>query len=153
MLCRQALRGLFVTATLGRITPSRRMVELASAGHCPPLLVRPRAGRGDELEIEEVSLSRTPPLAVVSNAVATPNYLQLVPGDTIVFFTDGLTDSRGPLGNAGACLGWEGARDLLLKKPVGSAPEIVKTLAQGESDFRGDATPPDDMTLLAFSFR
>jgi hypothetical protein len=29
----------------------------------------------------------------------------------------------------------------------------VKTLADGESEFRGDAAPPDDMTLLAFSFR
>ncbi len=154
-LSRQALRGLFVTATLGRITPSRRLVELASAGHCPPLLVRPHAGRGDELEIEEVALSRSPPLAVVSDAVAAPNFLHLAPGDTIVFFTDGLTDSRGPRGADGAsvCLGADGARDLLLKKPVGSAPEIVKTLADGEADFRGDAAPPDDMTLFAFSFR
>ncbi len=152
-LNRQALRGLFVTATLGRITPSRRLVELASAGHCPPLLVRPNAGRGDEIEVVEIALSRTPPLAVVADAVATPNFLQLAPGDTIVFFTDGLTDSRAPRGRGDVCLGSEGARDMLLKKPVGSAPEIVNTLSEGESLFRGDAAPLDDMTLFAFSFR
>ncbi|MBV9658904.1 MAG: SpoIIE family protein phosphatase [Verrucomicrobia bacterium] len=153
-LGRQALRGLFVTATLGRLTPSRRVVELASAGHCPPLLVRGAGHASGEERVEEVVLGRAPPLAVVSHAVCPANFLQLAPADTLVFFTDGLTDSRSPSANpGGGCLGVEGARAMLLKKPIGSATEIVKTLSEGEAAYRGEAAPPDDLTLLAFGFR
>lgn len=145
-LKRQAMRGLFITAALGRITPSRRAVEVAIAGHCPPFLVRAAAA---DAPIEEAGLERSPPLGVLCGAAYQPNFLWLSAGDTLIFYTDGLTDSRAP---GGEPLGTDGAR-ALLKKSVASAPELVATLAHGEAAYRGDAAPPDDLTLLAFGFR
>ena len=48
-LCRRSLRGLFVTALVGRIVPSERRVETASAGHCPPWAVH--GGTAEELSV------------------------------------------------------------------------------------------------------
>lgn len=151
MLRRQAMRGLFITAALGRITPSRRAVEIAIAGHCPPLLIRPGAEGAAEPDIDETRLERSPPLAVLSGVAYAPNFLWLSPGDTLLFYTDGLTDSRAPTARGGESLDIDGARAMLKHSPA-HAVALVQTLAEGEARHRADAPPQDDLTLLAFGF-
>ena len=34
------VRGMFVTTIVGRIIPSAKRIELASAGHCKPVMLR-----------------------------------------------------------------------------------------------------------------
>ena len=134
LLCRRSLRGLFVTAVLGRIVPSRREVETACAGHCPPLRVRAAegVGRADEPR-QEAGL----PLAVLPASRYRANFWTLAPGDSLVFYTDGLTESRDADGH-GAQLGSGGARRLL-EKGLANARQIVATLSAGETKHRGDS--------------
>ena len=143
-LCRRSLRGLFVTAIVGRITPSQRQVETASAGHCTPWIVRTGAS-------EEFPVASGPPMAILPQANYTAGSVTLAPGEWLVFYTDGLTDSRDPV-EEGAHLGATGARRLL-KKGFASPYEVVATLSHGEASHRGDSPPQDDLTLLAFGFR
>src|SRR5581483_1639272 len=42
MLCGHTIRGMFITAIVGRVVPSQQTVEIACAGHCPPLRVSGR---------------------------------------------------------------------------------------------------------------
>ncbi len=141
MLCRQTMHGLFVTATLGRITPSRRLVEVVSAGHCPPWIVK---GGG----VEEASVVAGPPLAILPGVIYEAGFLHPEPGDWLVFYTDGLTESRGV---DGTLLGGDGAR-LMLKKEFANARQVVATLAHGEAVRRGSLQPQDDLSLLVFGF-
>ena len=62
-LCRRSLRGLFVTALVGRIVPSLRQVEMASAGHCTPWIVR--GGAADEVNGRQRSAHGDPALGQV----------------------------------------------------------------------------------------
>ena len=147
MLCRRSLRGLFVTAVLGRIVPSRREVETACAGHCPPLRVRAEEGVDRAVEArQEAGL----PLAVLPTSRYRANFWTLAPGDSLVFYTDGLIESRDADGH-GTQLGSGGARRLL-EKGVANPPQIVATLSAGETRHRGDSPPQDDLTLFAFGF-
>ena len=143
-LCRRSLRGLFVTALVGRIVPSLRQVETASAGHCTPWIVR--GGMADELPV-----ASGPPMAIVRSVKYTSSTLSLAPGEWLTFYTDGLTDSCGPE-QAGSQLGSAGARRLL-EKEFASPQYVVATLSHGEASHRGDSPPQDDLTLLAFGFR
>ncbi len=143
MLCRQTMRGLFVTATLGRITPSRRLVEVVSAGHCPPWIVKKGGG------VEEASLRAGPPLGIVPGVCFESSFLIPDRGDWLVFYTDGLTESRGA---GGTLLGGDGARQLL-EKGFANPQQVVATLSHGEALRRGNLQPQDDLSLLVFGFR
>ena len=147
-LCRRSLRGLFVTAALGRIVPSQRTVELASAGHQSPWLVR--NGEGIGLEVAEQAVASGLPLAVLPSVKYAGTMLSLNDGEGLLFYTDGLTDSTHI--DTGTRLGEDGARRLL-EKGFANPALVVETLLAGEAAHRGDAPPQDDLTLLAFGFR
>ena len=143
-LCRRSLRGLFVTALLGRIVPSLRQVETAGAGHCTPWIVR--GGTAEDFHV-----ASGPPLAILPTAKYFSNTVTLAPREWLTFYTDGLTESRGAEGER-ALLGAAGARGLL-EKEFASPQYVVATLSHGEASHRGDFPPQDDLTLLAFGFR
>ena len=143
-LCRRSLRGLFVTALVGRIVPSARRVETAGAGHCPPWAVH--GGTTAEL-----SVASGLPLAILPSAKYRSSQHSPAPGEWLTFYTDGLTDSR-DLAGVGAQLGASGARRLL-EKEFANPHHVVATLSHGEASHRGHSSPQDDLTLLAFGFR
>ena len=149
-LCRRTRRGLFVTGMLGRIVPSQRTVEMASAGHQSPFHLRPAVDGGDPGGVEEAAVPAGPPLAVVANVHYPSTSLTLAPEDSLLFYTDGLSDSV--QADTGARLGGQGARSLL-EKGVASPALVVEALLRGEAAHRGDTPPQDDLTLLAFGFR
>ncbi len=151
-LCRRSLRGLFVTASLGRIIPSQGTVEVASAGHQAPWLISPATADdgSDAPRVEDPAVPAGPPLAVVPTVRYRCTTLRPSPGSSLLFYTDGLTDSV--QADTGARLGDGGAR-LMLKKGVATPAVVVETLLRGEAAYRGDVPPQDDLTLLAFGFR
>ena len=142
-LCRRSLRGLFVTALVGRIIPSLRQVEMASAGHCTPWIVRGGV-------VDEHPVASGTPLAILPSARYASSHWSLAPGEWLTFYTDGLTESRDSSGG-GAQLGSAGARRLL-EKTFANPQHVVATLSHGEASHRGDSPPQDDLTLLAFGF-
>lgn len=142
LLCRHSTRGLFVTAALGRITPSRRTVEVVSAGHCPPWILR--GG-----EVIEVDLQSAAPLGILLDTEYETSLLELAPRDWLVFYTDGLTESHRD--GQTTFLGGDGAR-ALLKKGFANPPQVVASLSDGEVAYRGGSAPQDDLTLLVFGF-
>jgi sigma-B regulation protein RsbU (phosphoserine phosphatase) len=104
MLCGHTVRGMFITAILGRITPSLRLVELSSAGHCQPFHVTPNGG-ADLLETKN-----SPPLGILGGLKCHLTSTSLSPGEWLVFYTDGLTESFSPENNL---LGSAGVKRLL----------------------------------------
>src|SRR3954471_88297 len=84
----------FVTAVIARLDVDSGRLTWISAGHPPPLLVR--GGR----RARTLDLQPAPPLGVhFDGALPTVGSTSLQPGDLLLFYTDGLTDARGPNGS------------------------------------------------------
>lgn len=143
LLAGRTIRGMFITALLGRIDTRTRAVELCSAGHCHPFRVR--AGGA----VEEVKIQGSPPLGMLPVLPARSEALTLDADDWFVVFTDGLVESFNPddelLDRAGAMR--------LLERRFASATEVVDALNLGEQNHRKTAEPHDDLTLLVFGLQ
>jgi sigma-B regulation protein RsbU (phosphoserine phosphatase) len=142
-LCGRTIRGMFITAILGRIRPGQGLIEFAVAGHTAPLLRR--AG----LPIEMPIIDAAPPLGILSDLEFPVNQIKLLPGDQAVFYTDGLVES------------FNAAREpfsldrvkALLAKPYRGAAGIVEALTTEEASHRGEVPPHDDLTILAIGLK
>ncbi len=83
---------LFVTVACGVVDPDAGNLVLASAGHPAPLLRRPgRVGAQAEVTVLEVPTGA--PLGL--DGEREPTTVRLLPGDTVVFFSDGAVHRRG----------------------------------------------------------
>jgi sigma-B regulation protein RsbU (phosphoserine phosphatase) len=142
MLFGHTIRGMFITATIGRVIPSQRRVELASAAHCAPLIAHREGSVGDVL------VRNTPPLGVIDKLEPQTHALRLLPGEWLVFFTDGLSESFNP---QGALLERSGISGLL-KGQFSSIEAVVDAVVVGESLHRKDAQRHDDLTILGCGF-
>lgn len=144
ILCGHTVRGMFITAILGRITPSLRLVEISSAGHCQPFRVAPNGGAN------LLDTDNSPPLGILGGLKCHLTSATLSPGEWLVFYTDGLTESFSPEHNQ---LSTAGVKRLLSENHFASANDIVAKLQEGEAAHRANATPHDDLTILAFGFQ
>lgn len=130
----------FVTLFLGRLDTITGMVEYANAGHTPPLWVR-----GDEVrELSETDLL----LGVVRRAEYTNRTLQLAPGDSLVLFTDGLSEAENDAGQdlLGADLA---ARLAPLHGKTADA--VTRSIDDFVQEHVGEAPLADDVTLVIVS--
>ena len=138
----RTIRGMFITALLGKITPSERRVEWASAGHCPPFRVSADG-------VSDIPMCGAPPLGILPDCNYAANALTLACGECLVFFTDGLTESFDP---ADVPLDRDGVRKILGSGNNLSASGLVSALCRGEKEHRKDCEPNDDLTLLVCGF-
>ncbi len=130
--------GRHVTAALAYVQPTARGVEvvLATAGHPPALLLD--AGRWRLLRPEPA-----PPLGTSLGVGRAVTHV-LAPGDTIVLFTDGLTEARAPERV-------DRPEDLpALLGDVDSIEEALDRLMAHVTP-AGTAMPRDDVALLALA--
>ena len=143
MLTGHTIRGMFITALLGRLVLSTREVELCSAGHCHPFRV------SAEGQPEEVKIPGSPPLGLLPELPARAHRLTLAPHEWLVLFTDGLVESfdpsEQPLDQAGV------AR--LLTSKFATAEDVIEALNRGELEHRQNAERHDDLTLLVFGIQ
>lgn len=81
--------GRFVTLFYGETDPRRGELRYTSAGHNPPLLLRAN-GTIEWLRDGGV------PLGVLAKATYTTSTVRFDPGDTLVVYSDGVTEAQGP---------------------------------------------------------
>lgn len=143
MLSGHTIRGMFITALLGRITVADRRVEMVNAGHCPPFRIHGAGGT------EEVTMHGSPPLGILPELPRHHFDVQLAPEDWLVLYTDGLVESFDP---DDVQLDRSGVKTLLQGR-FGKAQEVIDCLTLGERAHRRGAEPSDDLTLLVFGFR
>lgn len=137
LLCEVTLPAAYATLLAARLYPGGRL-ELASAGHPRPLLADRRGVR----PVEGAGL----PLGLFCEAEYATRDLQLAPGDTLVFYTDGwteaATDEEGEYGIGRAAAVLRRVRNLPLAEVVAACRRDMEEFLNGEP--RGD-----DLTLLA----
>ncbi len=144
MLIGHTIRGMFITALLGRITLPERRLELTNAGHCAPL----RSSKGGR-SASEIVLEGCPPLGILQDLAPQSQTLHFDAHEWLVFFTDGLIESFNANGDS---LDREGVAKIL-ENDFHTAGDVVDSLNTGEIKHRGDAEPHDDLTVLVFGSR
>ncbi len=89
IFCGSSWEDRFITLVVGVLDPKRHEVTLVNAGHMPPLLRRASG------EIEEVGeTERRLPVGVDEDVQYGQCVVTLNPGETLVFYTDGIPDAH-----------------------------------------------------------
>jgi serine phosphatase RsbU (regulator of sigma subunit)/anti-sigma regulatory factor (Ser/Thr protein kinase) len=128
----------FVTAFVATIDTFAGTLSYASAGHAPVLLWRA------ETQVIEQLKATSPPIGISYRGEATRT-IGLKPSDTILFYTDGITEAESPEGEL------FGLSRLLqiVEATAHESPEAIQQHIQTEiTNFRRDSLSRDDATLL-----
>lgn len=127
----------FITAVIGLLDPSTGRFQYCNAGHPRPLVLR-ADGHVERLEVG------SPLLGVLDDPTFDQAETSLAPGDTLLLFTDGVTEAR----NKSGMLGDEGIADLLERSADVPIGDLAGRLLEQVSDFVG-GRPGDDVAILA----
>jgi phosphoserine phosphatase RsbU/P len=152
-LCRDTLQSEFATAFYGVIEPTTLRLTFCSAGHDPPMLLRASGRPPSVKDIEELS---TGGMAVGIDPAQkySRETIDLRPGDTLLAYTDGMTDA---MDASGKRFGRPALRQLLVKtlaeNPTGSAGFVMDRMFAAIRDHSGGREKTDDQTALVLRVR
>ena len=137
VFCESTLPTHFATLVCGR-ADLKGEVEICNAGHLPPLLIR----QGEVTSIEATGL----PLGMFCNEHFKVYKAQLAPGDTILLYTDGLSEARNMMGVE---YGVERLSRLAGESHQLPAQDLVGACLDELAAYQYGATREDDLTLMA----
>jgi phosphoserine phosphatase RsbU/P len=129
----------FVTAFYGVYNPADRTLTYASAGHNPP-----RLKRCDDGTLAELDGARGLPLGISPTERYREQRHTLVPGDQLVFYTDGITEAEGP---SGEMFGTE-RLDKVLENCSVTASDLLQAVLEAVNEFTAGRPAADDRTVL-----
>jgi serine phosphatase RsbU (regulator of sigma subunit) len=128
---------MFVTVFYAIVDPVLRSLTYASAGHEPPFLRRASGG------VERLAYGGLI-MGLFEELTLTDGTLNLGSGDTLVAYTDGLTDT---VNNQDDAWGHTRLADAVISAPA-AAQDILTHILKDLAAFAGPVPQPDDITLL-----
>lgn len=142
-LCAQNPLALFVTVFYCILDPKTGLLHYANGGHNPPY-VRRAAG-----PVESLSGAGGLVLGAMPGVSYPTHTLQLLQGDRLVLFTDGITEACNPTEEL------YGAQRLMDEVHVhggGTPAALVERICQSVNNFAGAAPQSDDITLTVLTW-
>jgi sigma-B regulation protein RsbU (phosphoserine phosphatase) len=136
------IRGMFITAIAGRLIPSKRLLLMANAGHCQPILVR---ANGEAQEIETPS---NLPVGITQGVTYEEISQTLDLGDRFVLFTDGLSESQAKESEPM----FESQLIQVASGPHADPSELMNRILHAATLHRQGATARDDLSILVGGF-
>jgi CRP-like cAMP-binding protein len=140
LLSADAANGMFVTLFLARLDIDGGGVSYVNAGHNPPLLYRAADASCSWLTRTGLLVGFDP------EAPFEERRLTLAPGDLLLLYTDGVTETHSP---EGELYGEERLEALLRGLAANPPDQLVATLVDELDRFRGSAPVHDDVTVVA----
>jgi serine phosphatase RsbU (regulator of sigma subunit)/anti-sigma regulatory factor (Ser/Thr protein kinase) len=132
---RQIDPGEMATCVFAVYHPEAQTLLVSNAGHYPPLLVTP------DRETVLLETQACPPIGGTEHVAYSERLYHVLPGSTVLLYTDGLIERRAE--DVGAGLDQ-------LRRVVAAAPEDVDALcAHVLAEFFTTESPTDDVALLA----
>ena len=138
LLCQKTPVNRFVTMFLFQLD-ARGKGRYVSAGHNTTWVHRARTGELEDLTSGGIPLGMFP----IATYEAVP--LELEPGDTLVVYSDGLTDAENP---AGEELGEDRVRQLICAAAPKGADHLERELLNALDAFTSGTAQTDDITFL-----
>jgi phosphoserine phosphatase RsbU/P len=141
-LCDHTEVGRYATVFFGLLDQEGHL-EFINAGHPSPFLIR----RG---KAEEAFTEGSYPVGLVPEAEYTAACLKLEPGDTLVLFTDGVTEAMDP---EEQLFGVPRLRQVLTGQMQCPLEQLQKCILEAVENFTRGAHQADDLTLLIVRYR
>jgi sigma-B regulation protein RsbU (phosphoserine phosphatase) len=132
----------FVTAFYGVIDRRHHVLTYSNAGHNPPYIVR--AGHDIPLDVGGLVLGS------FLEAEYQEARVDLHPGDVLIFYTDGVTESRNESGEE---FGVPRLLELVRTYRNLNAMDMVRRICREVQRFQSEAFAQDDLTLSVVKFR
>ena len=139
----ESLPRMFVTLVYGVLDARTGALTYCNAGHHPPYLLR----RGEP--VQAVERTGGLGLCLTSDFEYRPGHLTLSPGDSLVLFSDGITEAVDASHEQFA----EARLERCLQHINGQSPAVlIRDVLRAVEDFTGGTPQSDDMTLLALRY-
>ena len=130
---------MFVTLIYALFNPETGLLTYSIAGHDPPMLVRADGS------VTELPLTKGIALGIAADVVYTQESVTLEPGDTVVLFTDGVTEAMNADNQQ---FGLGRLTEVFEGNPPENATSANEAVFEYVRNFAGDAPQSDDITCL-----
>jgi sigma-B regulation protein RsbU (phosphoserine phosphatase) len=128
----------YVTLLVAEIDAHNRTLRYVNCGHNPALLFRAKTGTLTRLD------SSCPPIGLSPDEICKQATEDLMAGDVLVFYTDGVTEAENRLGEE---FGMERLSATVRRSSSLPAEDLMVNIYNTAADFCGD-TFNDDVTIL-----
>jgi sigma-B regulation protein RsbU (phosphoserine phosphatase) len=136
--------AMFVTVFYAVFDPANRQFTYANGGHNSPLIVN-ADGHATMLPLTGgIALAMMPDIEYGYNSVT------LAPGDTVVLYTDGVTEA---IDDSEEEFGVQRLQSVFSSAPPGDARQANGAVFDAVKDFVGDTPQFDDITCVTFRYR
>ena len=130
--------SMFATLFFGVLDPDTGIMSYINGGH-EPLFILGKSGR-------KATLNPTgPAVGIMANSKFKIKQIQLDPGDTLLGYTDGVTEGKNPDGR----LFTKERLSALIEQPTTSASELIERIKEHLFQYIDDAPQFDDITMLS----
>lgn len=141
---KSTLTSRFVSMFYGELEPNGVFIYV-NAGHPPPFYL---SASGEVRLLEEGGAVLGP----VMDATYERGFVRLSPGDTVVLYTDGMIEATPADSEAGPEFGVERLIEIVREMRGRSSREIAEAMMKAVDDYRGDAAPQDDRTVVVVTY-
>jgi phosphoserine phosphatase RsbU/P len=128
----------FVTLVVGLLDPATGKIEFANAGHVPPLLI----SRSGVESLKSTDLV----VGLFAHAAYRNQSIQLQRGDSLVLFTDGVTEAENSREEQ---LGLTTVANMLQPLHCVDAERLLAAVDAHVAEYIGEVPAGDDVTMLA----
>ncbi|RPJ52258.1 MAG: GAF domain-containing protein, partial [Chloroflexi bacterium] len=140
LLVNDSTDSMFITAAYAILSLDTGELVYANAGHNRPLLYHCKTGELELLPKGGIALG------ILDTLGLADHHLALQPGDSLVLYTDGITDLLSPKGEF---FGEERLHRIIQEHGNERIQDILEYLDDAMIDFRRGTPPADDVTVLA----
>ena len=140
LLVEESVNNMFVTVFYGIYEFSTGRVTYVNAGHNPPYVLR-ASGHAERMPASPNIIT-----GIVGNFTFTEDTMQLGPGDTLLLYTDGVTEA---INTQCEEYGERRLAALLEGSPVASCQQMISSVRADVKAFAGEEEQSDDITLLS----
>lgn len=134
---------IFVTLLYLVLDPTQHRIAMANAGHMPAVI---RRAHPSELQVRETISGL--PLGVLPEADYQTDEVELVPGDTVLLFTDGLVEAMSP---SREMFGMDRLKEVVRAGPT-TASTVLEHIVRTVQGHVAEAPQFDDTTVLCLGY-
>jgi phosphoserine phosphatase RsbU/P len=150
-LSKRSRRGLFCSLCYITLDLESGKAVCANAGHHPPLRI---AGR----TATPFAAATGPPIGVVEGGAWENADIQLSPGESILLYTDGITEARAPdaeykTGEPSPEYGEDRLSHVVIQCHDGGPQALIDAILGDVRRYTAPKPPHDDCTMIALRFR